>query len=55
MSYGRPNFSDLFRRAGDMVNKILRGTKPAQSTEFEMVINLRAVRRGPNADESPTS
>jgi putative tryptophan/tyrosine transport system substrate-binding protein len=27
MSYG-PNFLDLFRRAGDYVNKILRGAKP---------------------------
>ena len=28
MSYG-PNFPDLFRRAADFVDKILRGTKPA--------------------------
>jgi putative tryptophan/tyrosine transport system substrate-binding protein len=28
MSYGA-NFPDLFRRAGDLVNKILRGAKPA--------------------------
>ncbi len=27
MSYG-PNFPDLFRRAGDHVDKVLRGTKP---------------------------
>ncbi len=44
MSYG-PNFSDLFRRAGDFVDKILRGTKPAdlpveQPTKFDLVINL---------------
>ena len=44
MSYG-PNFSDLFRRAGDLVDKILRGTKPAdlpveQPTKFDLVVNL---------------
>jgi len=45
MSYG-PNFADLFRRAADMVNKILRGTKPGdipveQPTKFKLVINLK--------------
>src|SRR5204863_1555031 len=44
MSYG-PNFSYLFRRAGDYVDKILRGTKPGdipveQPTKFDLVINL---------------
>ena len=44
MSYG-PNFPDLFRRAGDLVDKILRGAKPAdipveQPTKFDLVINL---------------
>jgi putative tryptophan/tyrosine transport system substrate-binding protein len=44
MSYG-PNFLDQFRRGGDFVDKILRGTKPAdipveQPTKFELVINL---------------
>ncbi len=43
MSYG-PNFIDLFRRAADQVDKILRGTKPSdipveQASKFELVIN----------------
>jgi putative ABC transport system substrate-binding protein len=48
MSYG-PNTSDLFRRAGDYVDKILRGAKPAdmpveQPTKFELVINLKIAK-----------
>jgi putative tryptophan/tyrosine transport system substrate-binding protein len=43
-SYGA-DYSDLFRRAGDYVDKILRGTRPAhipveQPTKFDLVVNL---------------
>jgi putative tryptophan/tyrosine transport system substrate-binding protein len=48
MSYGT-NFPDLFRRAGDFVDKILRGAKPAdlpveQPTKFDLVINLKTAK-----------
>ncbi len=48
MSYG-PNIPDLYRRAADYVDKILRGTKPAdipveQPTKFDLVINLTTVK-----------
>jgi putative ABC transport system substrate-binding protein len=48
MSYG-PNFLDLFRRAADYTDKILRGAKPAdipveQPTKFDLVINLTTAK-----------
>ena len=48
VSYG-PNLPDLFRRAADYVDKILRGAKPAdipveQPTKFDLVINLTTAK-----------
>src|SRR5262250_68140 len=49
MSYGT-DYIDLYRRAAVYVDKILKGTKPAdlpvqQATKFEFVINLKAAKQ----------
>jgi len=48
MSYG-PSQTDLFRRAADYVDKILRGAKPGeipveQPTKFDLVVNLTTAK-----------
>lgn len=48
MSYA-PNYPAQFRRAAELVDKILRGTKPAdipveQPTKFDLVINLTTAK-----------
>ena len=49
MSYA-PNSADLFRRAATYVDKILKGTKPAdlpveQPKTFEFIINMKAAKQ----------
>jgi len=49
MSYD-VNFLDLNRRAATYMDKILKGTKPAdlpveQPTKFEFIINLKAAKQ----------
>jgi putative ABC transport system substrate-binding protein len=48
ISYG-PDIFDLYRRAIELVDKILRGTKPADipfelPTKFDLVINLKTAK-----------
>jgi putative ABC transport system substrate-binding protein len=49
MSYG-PNSTDSWRRAADFVDKILKGTQPAempveQPAKFEFVVNLKTAKQ----------
>jgi putative ABC transport system substrate-binding protein len=48
MAYG-PNYPDLFRRAAEVIDKILRGASPGdipveQPTKFYLVINLESAK-----------
>ena len=48
VSYGT-DFPDLWRRAAELVDKVLRGAKPAdipveQPAKFELVINLKTAK-----------
>jgi putative tryptophan/tyrosine transport system substrate-binding protein len=48
LSYG-PNFPDLFRRTAEIVDRILRGAKPAdipveQPTKFDLLVNLTTAK-----------
>ena len=49
MSYG-PDRVDVYKRVAVFVDKILKGTKPAdlpveQPTKFEFIINLKAAKQ----------
>jgi putative tryptophan/tyrosine transport system substrate-binding protein len=49
LSYG-PNLSDMFRRCAGLLDKVLRGAKPAeipveQASTYQLVVNLKAAQR----------
>jgi putative tryptophan/tyrosine transport system substrate-binding protein len=44
-----PSYSDLYRRAASYIDKIIKGTKPAdlpveQASKFEFILNLRTAK-----------
>jgi ABC-type uncharacterized transport system substrate-binding protein len=48
LAYG-PDFPDNYRRAATLIDRILRGAKPAdlpveQPTKFELIINLKTAK-----------
>jgi ABC-type uncharacterized transport system substrate-binding protein len=48
MSYGA-DFKDLYRRAATFIDKILKGTKPAdlpveQASKYVLVVNLKTAK-----------
>jgi putative ABC transport system substrate-binding protein len=48
VAYG-PDYADLFRRAGSYVDRIVKGTKPAnlpvqQPVKFDLIVNLNTAR-----------
>ena len=48
LSYG-PNLNDLYREAGAMAGKILKGTnslfyQPSAATRFKMIVNLQTAK-----------
>jgi putative ABC transport system substrate-binding protein len=48
MSYG-PNQQDIFRRTSAIVDKILKGAKPAdipveQPTDFDLIVNMKTAK-----------
>jgi putative tryptophan/tyrosine transport system substrate-binding protein len=57
IGYG-PDYADIYRRSASYVDRILRGTKPAdlpveQPVKFQLVLNLKTAR-ALTIDVSPT-